>query len=1424
MSQLLTSEKLAELLPKLIPGMLGLYKKYAGEALPITQGISLVLHACVQNGSLILQPHLDLLIQHFYPLVQYEPNFADPPSVKNHNEVLRCFEHLSQVFSQQILSFLFLKLEIKDEKIRIGTLQILKHLINSCGKPLEDKRRTIVSALRPLLIDSSTRLKRTLAQVIIAMAHHEFLSLEGGDALVKFIVQQCAVPDSALVVVRDPKKKVDDDEFTVANLKSMCENILQLMTTTVTSMGPVLYPFLLELFVPAEFTDAVGVISKTLSQIGNKLLEEDSDHYDIDYEVQVNLPKPHEFIARAFVLLGHPLIRNRGLSILALMKVMSGNLKDEIVDLWEDVIPKLSAYIEANENDWKQTAWEDLVLKLLSKTLDVVNSEQWVIDLGTKFGSHLPMYARLSDSKSMLYKCLGVIMRKSTKKDFINTHLELIYKSVDHSIQIEREGCARAYGYCASSHIDSVIERLAEISRTDLVRKSTGFLGMSKDKTEAEVARIKATVMLSYGYVALYSPPDLITSRIEVNILATINPQFGNVRETIVKENLIRCVDLIGKALHPSHLKSEKPFELSRRADLINHMQNFILAEPKNAINNDIRSLATDACTTLVMLDPKLSDADLFKLVEVITQSFFDIPAIAPPAVAQTQADAKDKGEKSADKTEKSEKAEKAEKQKEAEKQAKDATPAPPTAAQLEAEEFINKVIKSFKDLLSIVIEKDTSSTCLQNLQNQLSKWMTAAKDNQRLWMLSIYEHMLQQYFTQLSAKFTADKPATKLENIGKFLADLVPRCTDPVHQVRTLALTSIRTLLKIQSVYQHADIETDVVIEAMGQLITRAENTEANAQFTLVNDLSKIMSKKVAPEDLLVFINAVAETLTDAQPSSSSGSCVMLNGIFRQRGTELEAEVANLITTVHDKLAQISHERTGLGVLRCVRTLATHHLALVTKQLQTYELPYDQNVVNMWRALALDESNSSRILTILLEILNTGRPYEEEDKKDSKGNIGRTATVPQMKATCAIRELFAVEEALNLAKTNFPAVMCTLFTRIASCVGVKAKETALSPVKDAIDAFQEFAKRTSCDFIFEALDEDDKWQKLQSPDTYVEVLTLLSKTIVVGAADQIPALVQQFDPVIKRVYVLQRIAAACFFAEVINNQCGGHLNLLNALKNGLLTKIVDQSHVVRMLCIRGLGNIASVPEEHMKKHTTTVLSAMVTGMDDRDDPNDDITLEAMNGLSKILAQVEEDNVRAILLNISLRIRPCFEKAKPQVRASSIRLFGNLSRFGDGPSKEPFGEQIHANFMSLLLHLNEEDLEVRKACKVTLKQLGPLLESEPTNAMFQKHLVEDASLHYGEFMNDLSKVMIQDLKDKVNFYVMSGLDFLKSEKTDLRANAAIFTGFLLGNLQGEARKYITKDHVCGEMIRLLKDPQILVRCKASEALSLLFEY
>ena len=54
-------------------------------------------------------------------------------------------------------------------------------------------------------------------------------------------------------------------------------------------------------------------------------------------------------------------------------------------------------------------------------------------------------------------------------------------------------------------------------------------------------------------------------------------------------------------------------------------------------------------------------------------------------------------------------------------------------------------------------------------------------------------------------------------------------------------------------------------------------------------------------------------------------------------------------------------------------------------------------------------------------------------------------------------------------------------------------------------------------------------------------------------------------------------------------------------------------------------------------------------------------------------------------------------------------------------SKHPpiLSEQAHTNLITLLLHLNEEDDVVVKACKTSLKKIGPYLGSSGVNSMFQ---------------------------------------------------------------------------------------------------------
>lgn len=50
------------------------------------------------------------------------------------------------------------------------------------------------------MFSCGSQVKKCVVQVISAMAHHGYLELEGGELLVRFIVQHCALPDTYQVI------------------------------------------------------------------------------------------------------------------------------------------------------------------------------------------------------------------------------------------------------------------------------------------------------------------------------------------------------------------------------------------------------------------------------------------------------------------------------------------------------------------------------------------------------------------------------------------------------------------------------------------------------------------------------------------------------------------------------------------------------------------------------------------------------------------------------------------------------------------------------------------------------------------------------------------------------------------------------------------------------------------------------------------------------------------------------------------------------------------------------------------------------------------------------------------------------------------------------------------------------------------------
>lgn len=144
--------------------------------------------------------------------------------------------------------------------------------------------------------------------------------------------------------------------------------------------------------------------------------------------------------------------------------------------------------------------------------------------------------------------------------------------------------------------------------------------------------------------------------------------------------------------------------------------------------------------------------------------------------------------------------------------------------------------------------------------------------------------------------------------------------------------------------------------------------------------------------------------------------------------------------------------------------------------------------------------------------------------------------------------------------------------------------------------------------------------------------------------------------------------------------------------------------------------------------------------------------------------------------------------------------------------------QVHATLTSLLLHLNESNPEVVRACKAALRQAGPLLNCDAINAMFQTHLPDQGRLNYSTFLKDLVKLMAVDLNEWImSTYLLAAVSYFKSPAPELRASAALLVGLFCSHIPSAHHRSVSLS-----LTRLLHDPNKVVRLQAMEAIGLMF--
>ncbi|XP_048338639.1 LOW QUALITY PROTEIN: maestro heat-like repeat-containing protein family member 1 [Sphaerodactylus townsendi] len=1417
------------------------------EAYYVSKSLCQILEASVNIGSRTLDLQLDGLLSALQLQISTPPDSSLPVQLKNHNEVLRCFTVLAASFPDRLLAFLLPKLESGNEGMRVGALTILRQIINSAPSQMEIKKPFILSSMKLPLQDHSNKVRRAVVQVISAMAHHGYLEQPGGEAMIEFLVRQCALP-----VEQSPqlprRQSLEAEDLTDSHVREISVNTLFLISTTVDRMSEVLWPCLLEFVTPVHLTGALTPLCRSLVYLAVKKQEEGQKDFQLHYDTNANLPSPCALMARLLVVSSQPYGgEGRGAAALRLLNVLSHNIHPTLEPFWGKKLPKLVEHLEANTKaSLSQEEWEDTLLKFLQQTLVTVSDSSWTCQLTLEMCRQLSSYGGSTAEKNFLYKCVGAALAACGSKDLVRKLLQDLLETARYQEEAEREGLGSCLGLCAVSYLDETLAKLEEFVKSDVFRRSAGLFSIFKDRSDNEVEKVKGTLILCYGYVAKYAPNELVLARIDTDILRNIFLYFHTkvlgikveTKDLSLKLCLIQSICMVCQAICNSAQSGD--FAFSQKAELVAQMTDFIRAEPADSLRTPIRQRAMAACGSLFFLEPPLSDAETADLLDTCLSSVLALP--------------------------------------ETESLREKDSPV--------LETLWRDTLRALKDLLKGVLLRHMSPPAPKTMFSEppadqqkppavwhLGPWIRSTKEHERARAVEVAAAVLEFYQEKLNVS-----TVVPFSNLGQLMALFSPRCTDSLASVRQHAVDCVYALLYIQLFYEGFSRDhRDESLEKLKAMKLGLRDPNVNTLFQACCSIAKVIAKRLPPDQLLSLVLSMLEGLSDPDRNCSRAAAVMVNSLLKERGGVLLEKVPEILEVVHAKLQEVDEEHVRKAAQQTVYILASQHKAAVVSSLLGNPLPLDSCSCTMWRALAPDPALAAQVVELLLEKINRDVPYKENRSFLRGGNAERVATLLPLSATCALHELMSVPESGPSVVGLYAELFVTLLLRVSCTVGIQLPKSlsskerkslsrgqpprALDPCSSAVETLKTMLTQGGSRTVAQAVADAGGWEMLHSMERHHEGVALLASAMAKHAGPKLSPIVKSLAPMLNSIYDSQRVTTTAFFAELLKSNVVNDLVLLESMMDSMTARQRDPCTAVRMLALRGLGNMALGSPAKVQQHSTQLLASMVNGIDDKDDPHSTVALEAMSSLSRILAFAEERDVRSMLLHIkAISITDLLDSEKQELRHSSIVLFGTLTQFGAGSCEDAFFEQSLArSLLTLLLHLQDPKPEVVKACKFALRMCGPSMGCPMLCDMFQNHLprgvcgrgalwgrrapflLASGALHpsvsqqqartlgwMGSWQQWLGKAvprrgvevgeLMQKYPEALGRLTATNLFYFKSNWADIRAAAPMFVGFLVLHVDREHCQHLDVDELVAALTVLLKDPVTAVRVKVAETL------
>ncbi|XP_072987438.1 protein SHOOT GRAVITROPISM 6 isoform X1 [Typha latifolia] len=1440
---LITRPQLKAALPRLIPTVLHLCKKDHDIAFLATHCLHNLLTACLMSESgppLLDFEELATILCTLLPAASID-NYKDDQSnfsmgLKAYNEIQHCFLVIGSVYPEDLCLFLLNKCKSKDEASMIGALCVTRHLLPRLLEAWHGLREELVEVVRLLLDEQSLGVRKAIAELIVVMASHCYLSGPSGELVVEYLVRHCATSDEEVGDFKISKEiawrtgpfqykklEVIMRPISPSELRAICEKGLLLLAITIPEMEHVLWPFILRMIIPKKYTGAVATVCKCITE----LCRHRSSHTGTlgsEFKSSNDLPNAEDLFARLIVLLHDPLAREQLASqILTVLCYLGPIFPKNLYLFLQDEVPKMKAYISDPE-DLKQDlsyqdTWDDMIINFLAESLDVSRDAEWVISLGNAFARQYDLYVVDDEHSALLHRCLGVLLQKVDDRNYVHEKIDWMYKHANISVPTNRLGLAKGMGLVAASHLDTVLEKLKRILDNVGQSRFQRFLSLFSSRAKPEDADdTYAALALMYGYAARYAPSTVIEARINALVGTNMLSRLLHVQHPTAKQAVITAIDLLGRAVINA-AEMGVSFPLKRRDQMLDYVLTLMGRDESDDITDSsdellrTQSLALSACTTLVSLEPRLPMETRNRVMKA-TLGFFALPN--------------------------------------------------------EPSEIVEPLICNLVTLLCAILltsgeDGRSRAEQLLHILRQVDSYVSSSVEHQRRrGCIAVYE-LLRKFrvlcsggicgigchsssmhtkqvdrgvprnLSNLPSAFVL--PNRDSLSLGERIVAYLPRCADTSTEVRKVAVQIMGLFFSIslslpKLIASSNDVDLEVSYTALSSLedvISILRRDASIDQSEVFNRVVTSVCTLLTKDELVISLHSCTTAICDKIKQSADGVIQAVTEFITKRGNELdEADVSRTSQSLLSAAVSVTDKHSRQEVLNAMSCLAESTnpsivfkevLAAAGRDIVTKDVsrirggwPLQDAFYTFSQHVVL----SVLFLEYIVSVLNrTSTRQNELEKGENSSELSNDHNVLQA-AVLGVTALFrgGGKTGKKAVEQSYSSVLSALILQLGSCHG-PAGVRRIDHLRSLLAAFQSFCDCVGDIEMGKILARDGEQTEKEK---WLDLIQEIASCTSMKRPKEVAPTCMILSKALNRSQIFQREAAAAALSEFIRHSDGASSFLENMVE-AMCLHVSDESPTVRSFCLRGL---VQIPESHMLRYIQQVLGVIIALLED---PDESVQLTAVQCLLEVLNSSTKDAVDPILVNLSVRLRNLQISMNTKMRSNAFAAYGALSNYGVGSQSQAFLEQVHITLPRLILHLHDDDVSVRLACRNTFRQLALLMDVDGFSYLFNKqYFNSDCRSDYEDFIRDLTRQLCQLLASRVDSYLESAIQAFDAPWPVIQANAICFSSCMLSLLDDQRSLAPYLSQVFAMLVgKMSQSPDPIVRAACASALSLLLK-